>query len=100
MNTFMNDDNHFKYGESLSAQPVGGGESMQGWTSFIQNTKPSCFSDQGDQGWGVRGGGGSGSGQIPTKGSEKPQSREGPWTKATYTHFPQLLALIGLFKGN
>lgn len=50
MNTFMN-DNHFKYGGSQSsAQPVEGGESMQGWTSFIQNMKPSCFSDQGDGG--------------------------------------------------
>lgn len=91
MNTFMNDNNHFKYGESHSAQSVEGGESMQGWTSFIQNTKPSCFSDQGDRG---------GTGQMPTQDSEKPQSREGPWTKATYAHFPQLLALIGLFKGN
>lgn len=44
-------DNHFKYGESQSsAQPVEGGESMQGWTSFILNMKPSCFSDQGDGG--------------------------------------------------
>lgn len=42
-NTFMNDNNHFKYGESHSAQPEEGGESMQGWTSFSQTWNLAAF---------------------------------------------------------